>query len=65
MKQRLNKLIKKLNNSMFDVAAAPMFIVMFGVPILLFAIVAGLLVLAFRALQKIDWEKKKQKDEDQ
>ena len=46
MKQRLNKLIKKLNNSMFDVAAAPMFIVMFGVPILLFAIVAGLLVLA-------------------
>ena len=45
MKQRLNKLIKKLNNSMFDVAAAPMFIVMFGVPILL-VLILGISVYA-------------------
>ncbi|MBQ8563372.1 MAG: hypothetical protein IJ443_05750 [Firmicutes bacterium] len=63
--KELKRLVKKLNNRMFDVAAAPMFIVVFGVPILLFAIVAGLLVLAFKALAKINWEKKKQKDDGQ
>ena len=65
MRTKLEKMRNKINRCAFDVAAAPMFIVMFGVPILLFAIVAGLLVLAFRALQKINWEKKKQKDEEQ
>ena len=65
MKEKLRKLSKKVNNRMFDVAAAPMFIMLFGVPILLFFAVAWLLVMAFRALQKIDWDKKKQKDEEQ
>ena len=64
MKQRLNKLIKKLNNSMFDVAAAPIFIVMFGVPILLVLIIAGLIYLAVKAIAKINREKK-QGDHDQ
>ena len=64
MKQRLNKLIKKLNNSMFDVAAAPMFIVMFGVPILLVLIIAGLIYLAVKAIAKINREKKRE-DRDQ
>lgn len=64
MKQRLNKLIKKLNNSMFDVAAAPMFIVMFGVPILLVLIIAGLIYLAVKAIAKINREKKRE-DNDQ
>ncbi len=64
MKQKLNKLIKKLNNSMFDVAAAPMFIVMFGVPILLVLIIAGLIYLAVKAIAKINREKK-QGDRDQ
>ena len=64
MKQRLNKLIKKQNNSMFDVAAAPMFIVMFGVPILLVLIIAGLIYLAVKAIAKINREKKRE-DNDQ
>lgn len=64
MKQRLNKLIKKLNNSMFDVAAAPMFIVMFGVPILLVLIIAGLIYLAVKTIAKINREKKRE-DNDQ
>lgn len=64
MKQRLNKLIKKLNNSMFDVAAAPMFIVIFGVPILLVLIIAGLIYLAVKTIAKINREKKRE-DNDQ
>ncbi len=64
MKQRLNKLIKKLNNSMFDVAAAPIFIVMFGVPILLVLIIAGLIYLAVKTIAKINREKKRE-DNDQ
>ena len=43
MKQKRNQWIKKLNNSMFDVAAAPMLIVIFGVPVLL-ALIVGCLV---------------------
>ena len=68
MRKKLNNLLKqqadKMNRRMFDVAAAPMYIMIFGVPILLFILVAGLLVLAFKALQKINWEKKKEKDDE-
>jgi len=64
MKQRLSKLIKKLNNSMFDVAAAPMFIVIFGVPVLLVLIIAGLIFLAVKTIAKINREKKRE-DNDQ
>ena len=58
MKAKLNNLRKKLNNSMFDVVAAPMYIMIFGAPVLLAILVIGLLVLAFKALKKIDREKK-------
>ena len=61
MKAKLNKLVKKLNNRMFDVAAAPMYIMIFGAPILLAIVVVGLLFLAFKALKKIDREKKGKK----
>ena len=64
MKQRLSKLIKKLNNSMFDVAAAPTFIVIFGVPVLLVLIIAGLIFLAVKTIAKINREKKRE-DNDQ
>ena len=61
MKQRLNKLAKKMNNRMFDVAAAPMYVMIFGAPVLLAILVIGLLILAFKALKKIDREKKDKK----
>ena len=58
MKQKLKKLTQKVNNRVFDVAAAPMFIVIFGVPILLILAVAGLIFLAVKAVMKISREKK-------
>ena len=61
MKQKLKKLRKKLNHRMFDVAAAPMYLMIFGVPVLLAILVVGLLILAFKALKKIDREKKGKK----
>lgn len=62
MKQKLNRLIKKLNNSMFDVAAAPMYIMLFGMPALL-GLGIGLLVwLAVRTVVKISRRKKQEDD---
>lgn len=64
MKTMLEKMRNKINRCMFDVAAAPMFIVIFGVPILLAVIIIGLIYLAVKALTKISREKK-QEDRDQ
>ena len=61
MKAKLNNLVKKVNWRMYDVAAAPMYIMIFGAPVLLAILVVGLLVLAFKALKKIDREKKGKK----
>ncbi len=63
MEKKLRKLIKKLNNRMFDVAAAPMFIVIFGVPVLLALAVAGLVYFAVKAVMKINREKKREEDD--
>ncbi|MBR4409814.1 MAG: hypothetical protein IKT31_00700 [Firmicutes bacterium] len=60
MKLKVKKLIKKLNNSMFDVAAAPLLIVIFGIPILLALAVAGLVYFAVKAVIKISREKKQE-----
>lgn len=55
---------KWMANTAFDAAAAPMFIVIFGVPILLILAVAGLIFLAVKAVMKISREKK-QEDREQ
>jgi hypothetical protein len=45
---------------MFDVAAAPLLIVIFGIPILLALAVAGLVYFAVKAVMKISREKKQE-----
>ena len=62
MKLKVKKLIKKLNNSMFDVAAAPLFIVIFGIPILLALAVAGLVYFAVKAVMKIYQNKRREEE---
>ena len=61
MKQKRNQWIKKLNNSMFDVAAAPMLIVIFGVPVLLALIVGCLVYFAVKKIRQISREKNQEK----
>ena len=63
MKQKLTKLTKKLNNCMFDVAAAPMLIMLFGVPVLLGLLVGVLVWLAVKAVMKIYKNKKREDGE--
>ena len=63
MKQRIEKLAKKLNNRMFDVAAAPMYMVIFGAPLLLALVIAGLIYLAVKTVAKINREKKQGEDD--
>lgn len=48
MKTRLNNLRKKVNNSMFDVAAAPLLIMVLGLPVLLIVVVTALLIFALK-----------------
>jgi len=63
MKTRLNNLRKKVNSSMFDVAAAPMILVMFGMPLVLVIVTGALIGLAFSKISQISREKKKDKEE--
>ena len=53
MKPKVKKLIKKLNNSMFDVAAAPMYIMLFGVPALIGLLIGLLVWFAVKTIMKI------------
>ena len=63
MKTRLNNLRKKVNSSMFDVAAAPMILVMFGMPLVLVIVTGALIGLAFSKISQIRREKKQDKEE--
>ena len=63
MKTRLNNLRKKVNSSMFDVAAAPMILVMFGMPLVLVIVTGALIGLAFSKISQISRKKKKDKEE--
>ena len=65
MKTRLNNLRKKVNNSMFDVAAAPMFIVILGLPVLLIVVVTALLIFALKKIGQISKARKAQQQKDQ
>lgn len=63
MKNYLNKLIKKVNNSAFDVAAAPMFIIGFGSIFLILIVAGGICFIAVKMIVKIAREKKAGKEE--
>lgn len=58
MKERFEKVLKKMSCTAFDVAAAPMYIVIFGVPALLIAAVGLICFFAVRKIIKISKEKK-------
>ena len=62
MKLKVKKLIKKLNNSMFDVAAAPMYIMLFGVPALIGLLIGLLVWFAVKAIMKIYQNKKREEE---
>lgn len=62
MKQKWNRLIKKLNNRMFDVAAAPMYIMLFGVPALIGLFIGLLVWFAVKAIMKIYQDKKREEE---
>lgn len=60
MRTKLEKMRNKINRCAFDVAAGPLLLMLFGVPLLLAVIVAGLVFLAVRAVIKISREKKRE-----
>ena len=62
MKLKVKKMIKKLNNCMFDVAAAPMYIMLFGVPALIGLFLGFLLWFAVKAIMKIYQDKKREEE---
>lgn len=68
MKTKVNRLLKQraraVNRCMFDVAAAPMFLVIFGVPIFLGLIVVCLVYFAVKKIRQISREKNTEKDGD-
>ncbi|MBQ4650685.1 MAG: hypothetical protein IJB73_08290 [Firmicutes bacterium] len=63
MREYINKMIKKVNNSVFDVAAAPMYIAFIGLPVLFIVVAALICFFAVRAIIKISREKKAKKVE--
>ena len=65
MKTRLNNLRKKVNNSMFDVAAAPLLIMVLGLPVLLIVVVTALLIFALKKIGQISKARKAQQQKDQ
>ena len=54
MKERFGKLVKKMSCTAFDVAAAPMFIVAFGLPVLLIVVTVLMVVGAVSKIVKIN-----------
>lgn len=62
MKLKVKKLIKKLNNSMFDVAAAPMYIMLFGVPALIGLLIGLLVWFAVKTIMKIYQNKRREEE---
>jgi len=48
----MRKLAKKMNNTLFDVAAGPLFIVLFGIPILILVVVIILIVVTIRLIKR-------------
>ena len=62
MKLKVKKLIKKLNNSMFDVAAAPMIIMLFGVPALIGLLIGLLVWFAVKTIMKIYQNKRREEE---
>ena len=62
MKLKVKKLIKKLNNSMFDVAAAPLIIMLFGVPALIGLLIGLLVWFAVKTIMKIYQNKRREEE---
>ena len=62
MKLKVKKLIKKLNNSMFDMAAAPMYIMLFGVPALIGLLIGLLVWFAVKTIMKIYQNKRREEE---
>ena len=63
MRERFDTAIKKISCTAFDVAAAPMFIVVFGVPALLIIAAAAIGIFAVKKIMKISREKKSGREE--
>ena len=62
MKLKVKKMIKKLNNRMFDMAAAPMYIMLFGVPALIGLLIGLLVWFAVKTIMKIYQNKKREEE---
>jgi len=54
MRNKTERLFKKMSNTAFDVAAAPMFIVAFGFPVLIFAVEVLIAVWAVSRINRIN-----------
>lgn len=63
MRKNFEKMIRKLSCTAFDVAAAPMFIVAFGVPLLMIIAVVAVSLFAFKTILRISREKKARREE--
>ena len=48
----MKKIVKRINSMMFDVAVAPLLLVIIGVPILIIAAVIGLIIVTVRLIKK-------------
>jgi len=48
----MKKLAKKLSSTMFDVAAAPLLLVIFGIPILIVTIIVVLIIVTVKLIVK-------------
>jgi len=58
MRNKTERLFKKMSNTAFDVAAAPMFIVAFGFPVLIFAVAVLIAVWAVSRIIRINKKNK-------
>ena len=54
MRNKTERLFKKMSNTAFDVAAAPILIVAFGFPVLLILVIVLMVVMAVRRIIKIN-----------
>jgi len=63
MKRILKRMRSNASNRMFDLAAGPMILMMFGMPLLLVIGVGAIVGLAYSKICEINREKKKERDQ--
>ena len=48
----MKKIAQKMNNTLFDAAAGPIYLILFGVPILIICVVVYLIVVTVRLIKR-------------